>query len=305
MNILRTPDSHFADLPDFPFAPHYLHVTDERYGRLRMHYVDEGAADAPVILLTPTQGAWVYIYRHMIPLLVAARFRVIAADYIGFGRSDKLPRETDYTFQRHIDWLKALLHQLQVRDATGFLFDWGGFFGLRLAVEVPQHFARLVCLNTQLPTGDPSAGHAWFREWRKEMLAKPRFPQGEMVATGLGRTALTPAEIRAYDAPYPTPAYLTGPRRFPILLPIDEDNPARPANLAAWAQLASYEKPVLTLYSANFIGSAMGPERLLDQIPGTRGQPHAGIDGANFYLVEDAPAELAEHLIGFIRATGG
>jgi haloalkane dehalogenase len=302
MTILRTPESHFAMLPDFPFTPHYVNVPDERFGELRMHYLDEGDKDAPIVLLTPTQGAWVYMYRHMIPLLVAGGLRVLAPDYIGFGRSDKLPAETDYTFQRHIDWLKSFLQQLDVRDATGFLFDWGGFFGLRLAAEEPQHFARLVCLNTQLPTGDPSAGHAWFRKWRAEMLALPRFPQGEMVATGLSRKQLTPAEIAAFDAPYPEPEYLTGPRRFPIILPIDEDNPARPANLAAWDTLASFDKPVLTLYSANFVGSSMGPERLLEHIPGTRGQAHAGLEGTNFYIVEDAPEELAEHVLHFVAA---
>ena len=184
MTVLRTPEHCFESLPDYDFTPRYVEVPDTRYGPLRMHYIDEGAADAPVILLTPTQGAWVYLYRHMIPLLTAAGFRCIAMDYIGFGRSDKLPKEEDYSFQRHIDWLKSCFDQLDLRDATGFLFDWGGFFGLRLAVEAPHYFSRLVCLNTQLPTGDPSAGHAWFRDWRKTMLALPRFPQGEMVSSG-------------------------------------------------------------------------------------------------------------------------
>lgn len=301
-NILRTPDDCFTDLPAYAFEPHYLEVPDDRYGPLRMHYLDEGDRDAPVVLLTPTQGAWVYLYRHMIPLLVDAGLRVIAPDYIGFGRSDKLPREDDYSFQRHINWLKSLLNQLEVRDATGFLFDWGGFLGLRLAAEEPQYFARLICLNTQLPTGDPSSGHAWFRNWREEMLALARFPQGEMIATGLVRKKLTAEEIAAYDAPYPELKYLTGPRRFPIILPIDLDNPARPANRAAWEQLANFEKPVLTLYSESFLGSSMGPEKLQAQIPGARGQKHAGIANAGFYIVEDACEELAARTIEFIAA---
>jgi len=303
MSILRTPDSQFDNLPDYRFAPHYVEVPDERYGPLRMHYIDEGEPDAPLIVLMPTQGAWVYLYRHMIPLLVDAGYRVIAPDYIGFGRSDKLPAEVDYSFQRHIDWLKALFNQLEVRDATGFLFDWGGFFGLRLAAEEPQYFARLVCLNTQLPTGDPSAGHAWFRNWREQMLAMERFPQGEMVTTGVVSKELTPQEVAAFDAPYPETNYLTGPRRFPIILPIDSDNPARPANLAAWEQLAAYTKPLLTLFSASFMGNSMGPERLIEHIPGAQGQPHAGIDNAGFYIVEDATPELAQRTIDFIRSS--
>jgi haloalkane dehalogenase len=298
MQALRTPDECFADLPGYNYQPNYLEVPDERYGPLRMHYIDEGDKDAPQVLLTPTQGSWVYIYRNMIPLLVDAGFRVIAPDYIGFGRSDKLLNEEDYTFQRHIDWLKSFLNQLDVNAATGFLLDWGGFFGLRLAVEEPHYFARLVLLNTQLPTGDPSSGHAWFRDWRKKMLAMPRFPQGDMVNDGVVKK-LSPELIAAYDAPYPDPSYLTGPRRFPIILPIDLDNPARPANLVAWEKLGSYEKPVLTLFAASFRAGPMGPQRLIDHIPGAAGQPHAMLENTSFYIVEDAPEDLARRVIEF------
>jgi haloalkane dehalogenase len=302
VNVLRTPDSRFEGLPDYAFEPNYVSVPDDRYGNLRMHYLDEGDPQSPIILLTPTQGSWVYIYRKMIPLLVNAGFRTIAPDYIGFGRSDKLPREDDYSFQRHIDWLKAFLQQLDVRDATGFLFDWGGFFGLRLAAEEQHYFTRLICLNTQLPTGDPSPGHAWFRNWRKQMLDMPRFPQGEMVATGVV-TDLPADVIAAYDAPYPDQSYLSGPRRFPMILPIDPDNPARPANLAAWDNLSHYEKPVLTLFSESFLGTSTGPEKLIAHIPGAKGQPHEGISNTSFYLIEDAWQELADRTIDFIRAT--
>jgi haloalkane dehalogenase len=302
MRALRTPDDRFLNLPDYDFEPHYAEVPDDRYGALRMHYLDEGDPDAPTVLLTPTQGSWVYIYRRMIPLLTAAGFRALAPDYIGFGRSDKLAREEDYSFQRHIDWLKAFMDHVELKDATGFLFDWGGFFGLRLAAEQPRRFARLVCLNTHLPTGDPSPGHAWFRNWRAEMLAKDSFPQGEMVNSGVVEP-LTPAEIAAYDAPYPEESFKTGPRRFPMILPIDEDNPARPANLAAWNELASWEKPVLTLFAEAFVGTAMGPERIIQHIPGARGQKHAGIPDTNFYLIEDAAEELTQRTIAFVKAT--
>jgi haloalkane dehalogenase len=298
MQILRTPDECFLDLPDYHFEPRYLEVPDDRYGALRMHYLDEGDSNAPVILLTPTQGSWVYIYRKLIPLLTAAGFRTLAPDYIGFGRSDKLPNTEDYSFQRHVDWLKSFLNQLDVQDATGFLFDWGGFFGLRLAAEEPRYFARMVCLNTQLPTGDPSAGHEWFRNWRAEMLAMESFPQGDMVNTGV-TTPLSPGEIAAYDAPYPDESFKTGPRRFPMILPIDLDNPARPANLAAWEQLSHWEKPVLTLFSEAFLGTSMGPDKLINHIPGAKGQAHAGIPDTSFYLIEDAAAELARRTAEF------
>jgi haloalkane dehalogenase len=130
------------------------------------------------------------------------------------------------------------------------------------------------------------------------MLAKESFPQGDMVNTGV-RTPLTPAEIAAYDAPYPEERYKTGPRRFPIILPIDLDNPARPANLKAWEQLADWQKPVLTLFAQDFVGTAMGPERLISHIPGAKGQDHAGIPDTSFYIIEDAAEELARRTIAF------
>ncbi|MEC9375281.1 MAG: haloalkane dehalogenase [Pseudomonadota bacterium] len=299
MKVLRTAEKHFSGLPDYDFKPNYLSVPDKHYGDLRMHYLDEGEPSAPVVLLTPTQGSWVYMYRHMIPLLVNAGLRVVVPDYIGFGRSDKLPRESDYSFQNHIDWLKSFFNQLEIQNATGFLYDWGGFLGLRIAAEEPHYFAGLVALNTQLPTGGPSEGHTWFRSWRKEMLAKTSFPQGEMVASGV-HTKLSAEVIAAYDAPYPEESYKSGPRRFPMILPIELDDPARPANLRAWEKLAQWKKPLLTLYSADFIGTSMGPEQLMAQVPGSIGQDHAGIKNAGFYIVEDAGPELAWRVIDFV-----
>lgn len=294
---LRTPDERFRNLPEFGFAPHYLNIPDERFGSLRMHYVEEGPADAPVILLLHGQGSWSYLYRQMIPLLVAGGFRVVAPDYIGFGRSDKLPATGDYTFQRHLDWLTAFLDQLALRDITAYLFDWGGFFGLRIAAERPEFFARLVLSNTNLPTGQGS-GNAWFIKWREEQFAMPRFPQGEMVNDGVVHK-LRPEIIAAFDAPYPDESYKTGPRRFPMILPILADDPAALANARAWEVLAGWQKPVLTLYSAAFAGGAMGPERLLAHLPGARGQPHALLKDANFYITEDQGVELARRIAEF------
>jgi len=294
---LRTPEERFGNLPGFNFSPRYVSVPDDRFGSLRLHYLDEGPASAPVILLLHGQGCWCYLYRRMIPLLVAAGFRVIAPDYIGFGRSDKLPSTEDYTFQRHLDWLTACLDQLGLRDVTAYLFDWGGFFGLRLAAERPEFFARIALSNTMLPTGR-GGGAGWFIKWREEQFALPKFPQGEMVNDGVVKK-LAPEIIAAFDAPYPDESYKTGPRRFPMILPILPDDPAAIANFRAWEVLANWQKPVLTLYSAAFAGSAMGPERLLAHLPGARGQDHALLPDCNFYLVEDQTAELARRIAAF------
>lgn len=299
MRPLRTPDTRFHGLPDYDYAPRYVQVPDERFGALRMHYLDEGPADAPVILLTHGQGCWSYLYRRMLPLLVADGFRVVAPDYIGFGRSDKLPSTEDYSFQRHIDWLTAFLDALGLRSVTGYLFDWGGFFGLRIAAERPEIFGRLVLSNTMLPTGQGS-GRSWFITWREQQFALPMFPQGEMVNDGVVHK-LSPETISAYDAPYPDESYKTGPRRFPMILPIVPEDPAAQANAKAWDVLSGWQKPVLTLYSASFAGTAMGPERLQAHLPGARSQPHALLPDANFYIVEDQPDELARRVSAFAR----
>ncbi|MCK6371976.1 MAG: haloalkane dehalogenase, partial [Gammaproteobacteria bacterium] len=284
---------------DFPYAPHYVHIADSRYGPLRMHYLDEGPPDAPVVLCLHGQGCWSYIFRHLVPRFTAAGLRVVAPDYIGFGRSDKLPREEDYAFEDHVDWLQEFCRALALRATTGFLFDWGGFFGLRIAAATPEVFARLVLMNTSLPKGD-SPGREWFLNWRAEMLALPRFPQGEMVKAGVAQP-LAPEIIAAYDAPYPDESYKSGPRRFPMILPVLPDDAAVPANIAAWETLAHWQRPVLTLFSASFAGTAMGPERLLAHLPGCRGQDHALLADAGFYIVEDQPAELARRTIEFVR----
>ncbi len=297
MTVIRTPDERFENLPDFSFRPHYMELPDEKFGSLRMHYLDEGPATGKVILLMHGQGCWTYMFRKMIPILIDGGYRVIAPDYIGFGRSDKLPSTEDYSFQRHIDWLTAFFRGIEFNGVTAYLFDWGGFFGLRIAAEHPEFFDRIALSNTQLPTGD-SPGREWFINWRTEQFALPEFPQGEMVNSGVKRP-LSPETIAAFDAPYIDEGFKTGPRQFPMILPISPDDPAVPANQVAWQKLASWDKPVLTLFSADFAGSSMGPEKILNHIPGIQGQKHALLNNAGFYIVEDKSAELAERLMEF------
>ena len=295
--ILRTPDECFASLPEFDFKPHYVDLPDAEFGALRMHYVDAGPAAGPVILLLHGQGCWSYIFRKMIPILTAGGFRVIAPDFIGFGRSDKLPDTDDYTFEKHVGWLTAFLQHMKFKGIDAYLFDWGGFFGLRIAGDHPELFNRIALSNTQLPVGD-APGREWFINWRAEQFALPRFPQGEMVDDGTFKK-MTPTSIAAFDAPYPDEDHKTGPRRFPMILPISPDMDSVPENLAAWQRLSSWEKPVLALFSASFKGTAMGPEKLLAHIPGAAKQNHQLLEGAGFYIVEDQPAELAECLLEF------
>lgn len=304
--VLRTPDSRFENLPEYDFRPHYLHIADRKFGSLRMHYLDEGPQDAAVVLLLHGQGCWAYSYRKMIPLLVSRGYRAVAPDYIGFGRSDKLPSTEDYSFQCHVDWLLQFLHAMRLRQVTAYLFDWGGFFGLRIAADSPQLFDRLILSNTTLPTGQ-GAGIDWFLKWRERQLALPEFPQGTMVNDGVVNK-LSAAVVAAYDAPYPHEGYKTGPRRFPMILPVEPLDPVAVANAAAWTRLGAWQKPVLTVFSASLAGSGMGPEKLKAHLPGARGQAHAVLADASFYLMEDKWAELAERIAAFAgprRQLGG
>lgn len=191
----------------------------------------------------------------------------------------------------------AFFERMELEGIAAYLFDWGGFFGLRIAAERPELFERIALSNTQLPVGD-APGREWFINWRAEQFAMPKFPQGEMVDDGAFHK-LMPETIAAFDAPYPDESYKAGPRRFPMILPISPDMYSVPENLAAWEKLKSWTKPVLTLFSASFAGTAMGPEKLLGNIPGTRDQNHALLEEAGFYIVEDQPEELAKRLLAF------
>ncbi len=297
-NVLRTPDERFENLLEYAFDPHYMELPDHDFGSLRLHYVDEGPQDGAIILLLHGQGCWSYIFRHMIPVLAAAGYRVIAPDFIGFGRSDKLPATDDYTFEKHVGWLKSFFMAMDFEDITAYFFDWGGYFGLRIAAECPHFFAKIALSNTQLPTGNAS-GREWFINWRTEQLALPKFPQGEMVNSGT-KKRLSPETIAAFDAPYVDETYKAGPRRCPMILPISPDMDSVPENLAAWKLLADWKKPVLTLFTADFNGTAMGPEKLLHHIPGAQGQAHELFKDVGFYIVEDKPLELAQHLLKFV-----
>ena len=296
MDTLRTPDERFSGLPGYPFAPHYITVDG-----LRIHYVDEGGATAPTVLLLHGEPSWSYLYRKMIPVLTAAGLRAVAPDLVGFGRSDKPVRREDYTYQRHVDWLRGVLLGLDLRNVTLVCQDWGGLLGLRLVAEHPDRFARVVAANTFLPTGDRDPGPA-FLAWREFSQTVPQFPVGQIVSRGCA-TELPADVIAAYDAPFPDETYKAGARQFPTLVPATPDDPAAPANRAAWEVLCKWTKPFLTAFS-DLDPITGGMDRLFHElIPGTRGQAHTTIAGGGHFLQEDRGEELARVVVGFIRAT--
>ncbi|MGH3457122.1 haloalkane dehalogenase [Aeromicrobium sp.] len=296
MDVIRTPDERFENLPGYPFEPHWVSLDSGDGSTLRMHYVDEGPRDGAVIVLLHGEPTWSYLYRTMIPPLVEAGYRVLAPDLIGFGKSDKPAAIADYTYQRHVDWVTSWLDTLGVDGITLFGQDWGSLIGLRIAGEQPERFARIVISNGFLPTahhGTPLA----FRAWRAFARWTPVFPAGRLVQ-GATVTKVGPDVRAAYDAPFPSSKYQAGARAFPRLVPTDADNVAVPANRAAWEALGRFERPFLAIFGRNdpILGKGDGP--LIAHVPGAQGQPHDRIRGGHF-IQEDAGPELARRMIAW------
>ncbi len=296
MEVLRTPESRFANLAGYPFAPQYLTVTADDAAPLRLHYVDEGPADGAPIVLLHGEPTWSYLYRTMIPPLAAAGHRVLAPDLIGFGRSDKPSRIDDYSYLRHVQWVTAWIENLDLHDITLVVQDWGSLIGLRIAAEHGERVARIVVANGFLPTADRPAPFA-FRVWRAFARYSPVLPTGRLVSTGTVHPVS--AAVRAgYDAPFPTKRYQAGARAMPLLVPTDPDDPAVPANRAAWEVLGHWRKPLLAVFGARdpILGRADRP--LIAHVPGAAGQPHARINGGHF-VQEDCGPELAERILAW------
>jgi haloalkane dehalogenase len=293
MKILRTPDARFDGLSDFSFAPNYVELEPG----LRMHYLDEGPKDGPIILLLHGEPTWCYLYRKMIPVLVAAGYRALAPDLIGFGRSDKPAERAVHTYERHVGWIQGFMTKLLLRDVTVFAQDWGSLIGLRVVAENQELFSRVVIANGFLPTARQKVPAA-FHVWRMFSRYSPVFPIGRIVSSGCV-TKLSAAERAAYDAPFPSREFALAARIFPSLVPTTENNVATAANRRAWDTLGGWQKPFLTLYGKNdpMLGHA---DRLLHaQIPGTRGQPHERFWGGHF-VQEDRGGYLAERVIAWL-----
>lgn len=293
--VLRTPEARFANLPDFPYAPHYTEV-----GGLRMAHIDEGPRDGPIVLLMHGEPAWSFLYRKMIPVLVAQGLRVIAPDLVGFGRSDKPAHARDYSYLNHVQWIKAWVQANDFTHMTFFGQDWGSLVGLRVVAEMPERFDRVALGNGALPTGTTPVPKA-FKIWRAFSRYSPWFPIGRIVKTGCAQ-GLTPQEVAAYDAPFPSGKYRVGARVFPGFVPTTPQDPERARNEAAWEVFKRWDKPFLTLFSTRDPITKGGELMWQELVPGAQGQPHTKIRGAGHFLQEDKGAEVAQHLAAFVRA---
>jgi len=302
MELLRTPDERFVGLPGYPFEPRYAEVPAGDGGDLRVHYIDQGPASGEVVVLLHGEPSWSYLYRTMVPVLVGEGLRCIAPDLVGFGRSDKPAARQDYTYARHVDWMRATLFDvLDLRNVTLVGQDWGGLIGLRLVGEHPDRFARVVAANTFLPTGETQPSDA-FLAWQRHSQETPEFTVGRIVNGGCA-TDLAPEVVAAYDAPFPEERFKAGARQFPVIVPTRPDDPAAAANRQAWTVLEQWDRPFLTAFSDGDPITRGGDRVLRERIPGAAGQPHATIAGAAHFLQEDRGEELARVVAGFVRAT--
>jgi haloalkane dehalogenase len=296
MRALRTPEDRFDDLPGYDFEPQYIEIDG-----MRVHYVDEGPADADPVLLLHGEPSWSYLYRKMIPPIAAAGLRVIAPDLIGFGKSDKPTAQKDYSYAGHVDWMQQFIEALDLSNITLFCQDWGSLIGLRVAAENQQRFARIALGNGGLPTGDHEPPRI-FKIWRAFARWSPWFPIGRIVNSGTV-TDLDKDVMAAYDAPFPSARYKAGTRAFPKLVPTTPDDPASDANRRAWDVFRTWEKPFLTTFSNRDPITRPMLKPFQELVPGAIGREHVTIRNAGHFLQEDKGEELAEVLIGFIRET--
>ncbi len=304
--VLRTPEARFAGLAGFGFAPHYLTVSDARFGALRMAAIDEGPRAAPVALLLHGEPTWSFLYRKMIPRITAAGFRAVAPDFIGFGRSDKLAQRGDYSYAGFVSWLQQLLRTLDLRRVTLVCQDWGGPIGLSALAAEPERFAAVLAANTILPNCEPPPRGVpgWPGEliagWVSTAAAATDLPVSGIVA-GVCRTVPDAEVLRGYDAPFPDAAYKSGVLAFPGLIPIREEMPGIKENRAVWAVLERFTRPFVTAFSDSDPTTAPWAEVFRLRIPGAGGQPHPVIANAGHFLQEEQGDALADVLLDLMR----
>lgn len=301
MRVLRTPEERFEGLEDWNFAPRYRAIRADDGTELRFHFVDEGPRDVAPVLLLHGNPSWSYLHRHMIHGLVARGHRAIALDLMGLGRSDKPDDPAFFTLERHVAWVSDWLAAEDLHSVTLYCQDWGGLIGLLAVQRQPERVARICASNTGIPVGEGVS--RFMQQWLEFSQSLPELDVGALVAGGTHRT-LSAGELRAYNAPYPDGSYQAAVKRFPLLIPVQPDNPGVPACRAAWAFYETWRKPFLTIFGAlDPVATRPGAHlRFQERIPGAQGQPHRVLADAHHFIQEDAPQALVDALDTFVRA---
>lgn len=306
MSVLRTPDACFENLPGYDFAPHYVGIPTA-LGKLRMHYIDEGPRNAPVALMLHGEPSWCYVYRKIIGPVVAAGYRAIAPDYIGFGRSDKPTDRRFFTYQRHVDWVVEFINRLDLQRIVLVLQDWGGPIGLRVLKECHPRIEAVLVANTVLPNcepppnGIPEWPGAMLSEWAASTEGETDFPISKIVS-GVFNTPPDPAVLSAYEAPYPAPEYKAGLLEFPSLIPVDETRPGVEENRRTWDFLEGFNKPFVTAFSENDPGTKPWETVFQRRIAGAAGQQHIEIKNCGHFVQEEGAEAFAGALLDLMKA---
>ena len=307
--LLRTPDARFDGLPGYAYAPHYLDVADSDLGPLRMHYLDEGPRDAPIVLMLHGNPTWSYLYRHMIGPVVDAGYRVIAPDMIGFGKSDKPVSRAHYSYDRFVGWMQAFVETLNLTDITLVCQDWGGPIGLRVLAAMPERFAAVLATNTLLqncdppPLGVPNWPGDTITAWMELCRTATDLPVSDFVA-GPCVTRPDSAVLAAYDAPFPDAAYKAGVLQITCEIPVAEGMEGLEANRAAWRVLEQWDHPFLTAFSDQDPATVSWEAVFQRRVAGAAGQDHVRIAQAGHFVQEEQGPALAAALITFLHNNG-
>jgi haloalkane dehalogenase len=295
MPIVRTPDERFSKLPDFPFDPNYIEING-----LRIHYVDKGKGET--ILCLHGEPSWSFLYRKMISIM-SKKHHVIAMDFVGFGRSDKFTEREEYTFKMHLDTLMGFIKAMDFKQITIIVQDWGGLIGLAAVAHIPERFARLVIMNTGLPTGKGKPNEALL-EWLSYVEAHPDLQVGQTMLNGMAHPEKISEEIvAAYEAPFPDVTYKAGAAVWPLLIPISPDDPASPEMRHAREVLSKWDKPALVMFSDKDPITGGGGKFFRSLIPTAKDQPEIVIKDAGHFLQEEKGEEISRHILDFIKRT--
>ncbi|MBD59822.1 MAG: haloalkane dehalogenase [Citromicrobium sp.] len=282
----RTPEHRFANLPDFPFPANYYTLREG----LRVHYLDEGPREGTPVLMMHGEPSWCYLYRHMIGPVVEAGYRVLAPDLIGFGKSDKLTKKSEYSYALHVAWMRDWLDAMGLKDIVLVCQDWGSLIGLRLVADTPDLFAAVVLSNGGLPAGEPAPPA--FGKWRRFSKFSPVLPIGKILQQATVRE-LSKAEVAAYDAPFPTRGSKAGARIFPSLVPLG-DNEAVPDQVRAWKKLQAFDKPFTCAFSDRDPITRGGDAKFRETVPGAKDNPlHRTLKGHHFIQEDDSQGFVA------------
>lgn len=309
MTVLRTPDSRFQQLPDFPYEPQYSGVRHPLYGELRMHYVEAGPRAGITVLLLHGEPSWSFAYRHVMRELAGRGIHCLAPDHIGFGRSDKLPQRGDYNYAQFVEWLHAFIVNLDLQRIVLVAQDWGGPIGLSTLAAMPERFVGAVLANTLLPNCEPppKGVAGWPGEaisaWVDLASTSHDLPVGEIVSS-VAVDSLPADVVAAYDAPFPDATYKAGVLVFPSLIPIAEYLPGCAENREVWHFLEGWTQPVVTAFSDSDPTTKAWETVFQQRIPGAQGQPHREIAGAGHFVQEEQGVALAEVVASLVERLG-